>query len=148
MLGKPIPIYGKGDQIRDWLYVDDHASALLNIIFNGDIGETYLIGGNNEKTNLEVVNEIFKALEKLNVPKKNDVKNFSDLIEYVEDRPGHDKRYAIDASKIKKQLNWSPAETFESGVLKTVKWYIDNQDWWKDILENKYSLERKGLGEN
>ena len=131
--GDQISIYGKGDQIRDWLYVDDHAKALLNVILKSDNGTTYNIGGNNEKTNLEVVETICEILEELAPIKSNKISRYSDLITYVEDRPGHDKRYAIDSSKIQNELGWNPEENFESGLRKTVKWYLKNEAWWKPL---------------
>ena len=142
--GKELPIYGNGLQIRDWLYVEDHAKALLNVISKGAIGETYNIGGNNEKTNLEVVECICDLLEELAPIKPNGVKNYSNLITFVKDRPGHDLRYAIDASKIERELEWIPEETFETGLRKTVQWYIDNQKWWERVLSGEYRLERLG----
>ncbi len=142
--GRPLPIYGKGDQIRDWLFVTDHAKALLKVALEGKIGETYNIGGNNEKTNIEVVKSICSLLEELKPQKPNRVKNYEDLIEFVEDRPGHDRRYAIDSSKIHQELNWSPEETFDSGLRKTVQWYLDNQVWWERVLSGDYQLERAG----
>ena len=133
--GKELPIYGDGNQIRDWLFVDDHARALEKVLLNGRIGETYNIGGHNEKTNIYVVNYICKILEKYAPDKPKGIKQYSDLIKYVSDRPGHDKRYAIDATKISKELNWQPNETFETGIEKTVLWYIENESWWRKILE-------------
>jgi len=142
--GKPLPIYGNGMQIRDWLYVEDHARALMKVALEGKINQTYNIGGHNEKTNLEVVQSICDLLEEL-VPKKPEgVNKFRDLITYVADRPGHDLRYAIDASKIEKELGWVPKETFASGLRKTVKWYLDNENWWKRVLSGEYNLERIG----
>ena len=120
--GNDLPVYGNGSQIRDWLYVEDHAAALINVVINGDIGQTYNIGGNNEKRNIEVVNTICSQLDII-LPKKSP---YSNQIKYVDDRPGHDRRYAIDNTKIKNRLNWSPTETFDTGILKTVKWYINN----------------------
>ncbi len=142
--GKPLPIYGDGSQIRDWLYVEDHAKALIKVISEGNIGETYNIGGNNEKTNLGVVNAICDLLEEMSSVKPIGVNKYHDLITFVDDRPGHDARYAIDASKIKAQLNWIPDETFETGLRKTVKWYLDNRKWWERILSGEYRLERLG----
>jgi len=142
--GKELPIYGDGSQIRDWLFVEDHANALIRVIEEGGIGETYNIGGNNEKSNLEVVKMICGLLEEFIPNKPKSIKNYTDLIKFVEDRPGHDARYAIDASKMKKELNWSPDETFETGLRKTVKWYIDNTEWWERILSNEYKLNRLG----
>ena len=142
MDGKELPIYGKGDQIRDWLYVEDHAEALLTVVRNGKIGETYNIGGHNEKQNLEVVKTICSILDKLKP--RGDGKKYKEQIVFVTDRPGHDMRYAIDATKIKDDLNWTPKESFETGMLKTVKWYLDNEWWWGPIREKKYSGERLG----
>lgn len=142
--GNSLPVYGKGDQIRDWLYVEDHASALFEVASNGKNAETYNIGGHNEKTNLEVVESICNLLEELSPSKPNGIKKYTDLIKFVEDRPGHDKRYAIDASKIQNDLNWVPSETFESGLRKTVQWYIDNNKWWERVLSGEYRLNRVG----
>ena len=132
--GKPLPIYGKGDQIRDWLYVEDHARALYKVLTDGVIGETYNIGGHNEKKNLEVVDTICTLLDEL-VPKDTP---YRDQITYVTDRPGHDRRYAIDPSKIARELGWKPLETFESGIRKTVQWYIDNQAWVSNVRSGAY----------
>lgn len=143
--GKKLPLYGDGSQIRDWLYVEDHAEALIRVIFNGKIGETYNIGGHNEKTNLEVVHTICNILNSSNYVKKpKDISDFKDLIQFVDDRPGHDIRYAIDASKIQKDLQWTPKESFETGIQKTVEWYVINQHWWKKILSSDYRLKRIG----
>ncbi len=142
--GKPLPIYGDGSQIRDWLYVEDHAKALAQIVTKGKIGDTYNIGGNNEKTNLEVVLTICELLENLAPKKPKGIKKYQDLITFVKDRPGHDTRYAIDASKIDRDLGWVPEETFETGLYKTVKWYLDNHQWWKRVLSGAYRLERRG----
>ena len=142
--GKPLPIYGDGSQIRDWLYVEDHARALIKVILDGSIGETYNIGGHVEKTNLEVVNTICELLEELAPEKPTGVKNYRDLITFVKDRPGHDFRYAINASKIQSELGWVPEETFETGLRKTVKWYLENSDWWERVLSGAYSLQRRG----
>jgi len=142
--GKPLPVYGDGQQIRDWLYVEDHARALIKVVTEGEIGETYNIGGHNEKTNLEVVKTICDILEELLPKKPQGIKNYHDLITFVKDRPGHDVRYAIDASKIQHKLGWVPQETFETGLLKTVKWYIDNREWWERVLSGAYCLERIG----
>tara|TARA_B100000886_G_scaffold334204_1_gene289352 strand:+ start:678 stop:1712 length:1035 start_codon:yes stop_codon:yes gene_type:complete len=133
--GSKINIYGKGDQIRDWLYVDDHASALLDVIINSSNGETYNIGGNNEKTNIEVVETICEILEELSPIKPKSINRYCDLITHVEDRPGHDRRYAIDSSKIQNELGWKPKENFESGLRKTVEWYLKNEDWWKRLIK-------------
>ena len=142
--GKPLPIYGDGSQIRDWLYVEDHAKALIKVVTEGEIGETYNIGGHNEKTNLEVVETICDLLEELAPEKPAGVKIYGDLITFVKDRPGHDARYAIDASKIERELGWVPEETFETGLRKTVKWYLDNRQWWERVLSGDYRLERLG----
>lgn len=142
--GKPLPVYGDGLQVRDWLYVEDHVKALVKVVAEGEIGETYNIGGHNEKTNIEVVETICDLLEEL-VPKKpTGVKYYRDLITFVKDRPGHDNRYAINASKINEKLGWMPEETFETGLRKTVQWYIDNPQWWKRVLSGAYRLERQG----
>ena len=145
--GKDLPIYGSGLQIRDCLYVEDHAKALLNVIFKGKVGETYNIGGNNEVSNIEVVHSICNLLEELRPQKPHSISKYKDLIKFVKDRPGHDQRYAIDASKINKDLGWLPQETFESGLHKTVRWYLDNELWWKSILSGEYKLERLGKNE-
>ncbi|WP_199265071.1 dTDP-glucose 4,6-dehydratase [Alcaligenes faecalis] len=142
--GKPLPIYGKGDQIRDWLYVEDHARALVLVATTGKAGETYNIGGHNEKQNLEVVQSICTILEKLAPIKPEGVKQYADLITFVTDRPGHDKRYAIDASKIANELGWQPQETFETGLRKTVAWYLENTGWWERVLSGDYRLDRIG----
>lgn len=143
--GKSIPIYGDGSQIRDWLYVEDHVRGLVEVAMNGKIGETYNIGGNNEKKNIDVVMEICDLLEEL-VPdrKPKELESYKDLIKYVEDRPGHDLRYAIDASKIKNDLNWTPSETFETGLRKTVKWFLKNEEWYQRILSGEYKMNRVG----
>lgn len=133
--GNPITIYGKGDQIRDWLFVNDHAEALTKVITNSEVGETYNIGGNNEKTNIEVVHKICEILEELAPNKPNSITKYSDLITFVEDRPGHDKRYAIDSSKIQNELGWTPKESFESGLRKTIEWYLRNEVWWKPLFK-------------
>lgn len=141
---KPLPIYGDGSQIRDWLYVEDHAKALLKVVTESDVGDTYNIGGNSEKTNLEVVLKICEILEELSPIKSSSLNQYRDLISYVEDRPGHDFRYAIDASKIRAELGWIPNETFDTGLRKTVQWYLDNRQWWENILSGNYKLERLG----
>ncbi len=158
--GKPLPIYGKGDQIRDWLYVEDHARALYKVVTEGKVGETYNIGGHNEKQNIEVVQTICAILDELrplkgaSVPVRaghtrdsDNTNSYKSLITYVTDRPGHDRRYAIDASKIAKELNWQPEETFESGIRKTVQWYLDNQPWCQNVQDGSYQRERLGAGE-
>ena len=142
--GKPLPIYGDGSQIRDWLYVEDHAKALVKVVTAGEVGETYNIGGHNEKTNLEVVEAICDYLEDLVPEKPQGVNKYRDLITFVRDRPGHDARYAIDASKIERDLGWVPEETFQTGLRKTVQWYVDNRGWWERVLSGAYRLERLG----
>ena len=142
--GKELPVYGNGEQIRDWLYVDDHVRALILVAKKGQIGETYNIGGHNEVMNIHVVEKICEILEEINAPKPVGVDTFSQLIKFVTDRPGHDNRYAIDASKIKNELGWIPNETFDSGLRKTIIWYLDNKEWWQKILLDEYQLERIG----
>lgn len=144
LAGKPLPVYGDGQQIRDWLYVEDHARALYTVVTQGKTGETYNIGGHNEKTNLEVVRTICALMEELAPEKPQGVARYEDLITFVTDRPGHDARYAIDASKIGRELGWKPQETFESGIRKTVQWYLDNRSWWQRVLDGSYRLERLG----
>jgi dTDP-glucose 4,6-dehydratase len=141
--GEPLPVYGKGDNIRDWLYVEDHARALRLVLEKGRPGETYNIGGHNERTNLQVVETICSHLDEL-LPDSHNVPH-ANLIKFVPDRPGHDKRYAIDAGKLERELGWRPAETFESGLRKTVKWYLDNRTWWERVLSGAYQGERLGL---
>ena len=144
LAGKPLPVYGDGQQIRDWLYVEDHARALYTVVTQGKTGETYNIGGHNEKTNLEVVRTICTLMEELAPEKPQGVARYEDLITFVTDRPGHDARYAIDASKIGRELGWKPQETFESGIRKTVQWYLENRNWWQRVLDGSYRLERLG----
>lgn len=139
--GKSLPVYGKGNQIRDWLYVEDHARALVLVAIQGEIGETYNIGGHNEKQNIEVVKAICSILDEVK-PKST---KYAEQITYVADRPGHDMRYAIDASKIQKELGWTPQETFESGIRKTVQWYLDNQEWCQRVQDGNYLRERLGV---
>ena len=141
--GKAIPIYGKGDQIRDWLYVEDHAKALYKVVTEGKVGETYNIGGHNEKQNIEVVKIICKILDELK-PQDNN-QPYETLITFVKDRPGHDLRYAIDASKIAKDLGWKPEETFETGIRKTVEWYLNNLEWCRRVQDGSYQRERLGV---
>lgn len=143
LAGKPLPVYGKGLNVRDWLYVEDHCSAIQTVLAKGVIGEVYNIGGNNEKTNMEVIEMLCQLLDEL-VP-HSQFKPHMELITYVQDRPGHDLRYAIDAGKIDRDLGWQPEETFESGMRKTVQWYLDNQQWWQNILNGSYRGERLGL---
>ena len=151
--GKALPIYGDGQQIRDWLYVEDHARALHKVVTEGAIGETYNIGGHNEKKNIEVVKVICKILEHL-APDNTHSRasgnsgGFEGLITYVKDRPGHDRRYAIDASKIERDLGWVPEETFESGMKKTVQWYLNNHPWWRAVMDGSYSMQRLGAAVN
>ena len=140
--GKPLPVYGKGDNVRDWLYVDDHVKALTVALTKGAVGETYNIGGHNEKTNLEVVKTVCALLDEL-VPESAH-KPHESLITFVEDRPGHDQRYAIDASKIKNELGWEPQETFETGLRKTVQWYLENPEWCRHVQDGSYQRERLG----
>lgn len=144
LAGKPLPVYGDGSQIRDWLYVEDHARALVEVVTRGKVGETYNIGGHNEKRNLEVVETICDLLEELAPEKPEGVARYRDLITFVKDRPGHDVRYAIDAGKIERELGWTPEETFESGLRKTVQWYLDNRNWWERVLSGEYKLDRIG----
>ncbi|MET4028373.1 dTDP-glucose 4,6-dehydratase [Marinobacter sp. MBR-99] len=139
--GKPLPVYGKGDQIRDWLYVEDHARALYKVVTEGKPGETYNIGGHNEKQNIEVVHTICDILQELRPQERS----YRDLITFVQDRPGHDMRYAIDASKIQKELGWAPQETFETGIRKTVQWYLHNLDWCQRVQDGSYQRERLGV---
>lgn len=144
--GKELPIYGDGKNVRDWLYVEDHCRALYTVMMYGVLGETYNVGGNCERQNIQIVRTICSILDDL-CPKADGTK-YEEQITFVKDRPGHDRRYAIDASKIRKELGWQPQETFESGILKTVKWYLDNQSWIENILNGKYRCERLGLGGN
>ncbi len=143
--GKPLPIYGKGDNVRDWLFVDDHARALRLVLEKGEPGETYNIGGHNERTNLEVVRAICTLLDEM-LPDSPHVPH-AGLITFVADRPGHDARYAIDASKIERELGWRPLETFETGLRRTVAWYLENEPWWRDVQTGGYQQQRLGLGE-
>ncbi|KZS23629.1 dTDP-glucose 4,6-dehydratase [Wohlfahrtiimonas chitiniclastica] len=140
--GKPLPIYGDGQQIRDWLYVEDHARALYKVVTEGTVAQTYNIGGHNEKANIDVVKAICNILDELKP--LNDGSQYADLITFVKDRPGHDLRYAIDASKIQRELNWVPKETFESGIRKTVEWYLNHLDWCRNVQDGSYQRERLG----
>ena len=140
---KSLPVYGSGLNVRDWLYVQDHCEAIYDVLQNGKISETYNIGGNNEITNIDIVNTICTTLDEFK-PRKNG-ESYSELITYVADRPGHDFRYAIDAAKIEKELNWSPKETFETGIRKTIQWYLDNEKWWRKIQDGTYNQERLGM---
>jgi len=143
--GKPLPVYGKGEQIRDWLYVEDHARALYTVVSRGRIGETYNIGGHNEKRNIDVVHALCLLLEELAPSKPAGINCYSDLISYVTDRPGHDHRYAIDANKIAQELGWIPEESFETGLRKTVQWYLANPSWWQRVQDGSYQRERLGV---
>ncbi|EEY46450.1 dTDP-glucose 4,6-dehydratase [Vibrio mimicus] len=145
--GKALPVYGNGMQIRDWLFVEDHARALYKVVTEGQVGETYNIGGHNEKANIEVVETLCTLLEELVPNKPTGITYYTDLITYVKDRPGHDVRYAIDASKIERDLGWKPEETFESGIRKTVEWYLSHREWWSRVLDGSYSRERLGSGQ-
>ncbi|CAI0996839.1 dTDP-glucose 4,6-dehydratase [Serratia quinivorans] len=145
--GKPLPVYGNGAQVRDWLYVEDHARALYQVVTEGVVGETYNIGGHNERKNIEVVQTICDLLEELAPNKPQGVEKYRDLITYVKDRPGHDMRYAIDAGKIDRELGWRPQETFESGIRKTVSWYLNNETWWRRVQDGSYTGERLGLSD-
>lgn len=143
--GSPLPVYGDGSQIRDWLYVDDHVRALLCVVINGRVGETYNIGGNNELTNLKVVEKICELLD-ARLPRDSAFGNsYKDLISFVDDRPGHDQRYAIDSTKISKELDWSPQESFDTGLRKTVDWYLSNRLWSARVADGSYQQDRLGL---
>ncbi len=143
--GKDLPIYGDGKQIRDWLYVDDHARALLHVALTGEIGETYNIGGHNEMQNIDVVKTVCSILDELIPSELDGIGNYKELITYVTDRAGHDVRYAIDASKIADELEWVPDETFESGIKKTIRWYLDNMTWCQHVQDGSYMRERLGV---
>ncbi len=138
---KPLPVYGNGSNVRDWLYVEDHARALGLILTRGRPGETYNIGGRNERQNIQVVRQVCTWMDRL----RPIGHSHHDLIQFVQDRPGHDQRYAIDASKLENELGWRAQETFETGIEKTVRWYLDNTDWWQPLREKVYSGERLGL---
>lgn len=146
LAGKSLPVYGKGEQIRDWLFVEDHARALHLVATTAKSGTTYNIGGHNERRNIDVVETICELLEELHPQKPQGVAHYRDLITYVKDRPGHDMRYAIDAAKIERELGWIPQETFESGIRKTVLWYLNNETWWRRVQDGSYAGERLGLG--
>jgi dTDP-glucose 4,6-dehydratase len=154
--GKKLPIYGDGSQIRDWLYVEDHARALVKVVMEGEIGETYNIGGHNEMRNLQVVENICDILQEIMPPGsykdiewggETRISHYRDLITFVQDRPGHDFRYAIDARKIERELGWVPEETFETGIRKTINWYLQNSSWWRRVLNGEYSLARIGIND-
>lgn len=142
----PLPVYGNGANVRDWLFVEDHAQALITVLEAGKIGETYNIGGNSERRNIDLVHAVCSILDRLQ-PRSGD-KSYADLITYVKDRPGHDYRYAIDSSKIQRELNWRPSTTLEVSLEKTVRWYLENQSWWQEILNGTYQLERLGQTAN
>ena len=144
LAGKELPVYGDGKNVRDWLYVEDHCSALYTVMTKGKLGETYNIGGNCEMQNIEIVNAVCSILDELRP--KTDGSKYDSQITFVKDRPGHDRRYAIDASKIKRELGWEPKETFETGIRKTVEWYLENTEWVNDIITGKYQCQRLGLG--
>ena len=139
---KQLPVYGNGENIRDWLFVEDHCIALETIFSKGDIGETYNIAGSNEIKNIDIVKIICDIMDEL-IPSKNG--SYRDLITFVDDRPGHDKRYAVDSTKLKNTLKWKPRESFQSGIKKTIKWYLNNEDWWRKIQKNNYNQQRLGL---
>ncbi len=146
LAGRELPVYGDGRQIRDWLYVEDHARALIRVLEAGRVGETYNIGGNSERRNIEVVETVCALLERhASALKPAGVAQYRDLVTFVADRPGHDRRYAIDATKLERELGWRPRESFESGLEATVVWYLENQDWWQRVLDGSYRLERRGL---
>ncbi len=138
-----LPVYGTGENVRDWLYVDDHCEAIHTIIENGKIGETYNVGGNNEIMNIDIVKTICNILDE--IKPSTHLKSYMELITFVTDRPGHDFRYAIDSSKLKNELNWQPKETFETGIKQTINWYLENQSWWQDIQNKTYQQERLGV---
>lgn len=146
LAGRPLPVYGTGMQIRDWLHVEDHVRALFTVLSKGRVGETYTVGGNNEQKNIDVVRAICGHLETLAPEKPAGVNRYEDLVALVKDRPGHDSRYAIDASKIRRELGWTPRVSFDSGLADTVRWYLENEDWWRKILDGSYRCERLGLG--
>ena len=141
--GLPIPIYGDGQQVRDWLFVEDHVEALLAVLTTGKVGDTYNIGGMNELQNIDMVNKICNLLETLMPVKPVGVNNYVDLITYVKDRPGHDRRYAVDSSKINSELDWYPKETITTGLEKTVQWYLDNEGWWRRVYSGQYEIENQ-----
>ncbi|WP_409516265.1 dTDP-glucose 4,6-dehydratase [Brevundimonas sp.] len=142
--GEPLPVYGDGSNVRDWLFVEDHAAALQEVFENGAPGQTYNVGGNAERKNIEVVRAICAILDRLRP--RTDGKPYADQITHVADRPGHDHRYAIDASKIRTELGWTPSVTFEEGIARTVEWYLSNEGWWRDILAQRNATERLGNG--
>ena len=143
LAGEPLPVYGDGKNVRDWLYVDDHARALAIVLEHGRPGQTYNVGGRNERTNLQVVESVCDLLDDIESKRAGSRRN---LISFVSDRPGHDRRYAIDASKLERELGWRAEESFDTGLEKTVRWFCDNRGWWKAILANGYNNARVGLG--
>lgn len=147
LAGKPLPVYGNGLQVRDWLFVEDHARALLKVVTEGKVGETWNIGGHNERRNIDVVQAICALLEELAPQHPQGVSRYADLITYVHDRPGHDQRYAIDASKIERELGWVPEETFDTGLRKTVQWYLDNLEWCRHVQDGSYQGQRLGISD-
>lgn len=146
LAGRPLPVYGTGAQIRDWLHVEDHVRALFLVLARGQVGETYVVGGRNERRNIEVVRAVCASLETLAPQKPAGVGRYADLIRFVTDRPGHDGRYAIDPSRIMRELGWKPQETFDSGLTRTVRWYLENEAWWRQALDGVYGCERLGVG--
>ena len=144
LAGEPLPVYGRGENVRDWLYVDDHAEALLAVLARGRVGETYLVSGGAERRNIDVVRAICDLLDEMCPDPAVGAR--ASLIRFVEDRPGHDLRYAIDASKLRRELGWAPRETFESGLRRTVRWYLEHRDWWERVRSGGYRGERLGLG--
>lgn len=143
--GKPLPVYGDGLQVRDWLHVEDHARALYKVVTEGQVGRTYNIGGHNEKTNLEVVNTVCNILDSLQSDRPGGLASYRELITFVADRPGHDQRYAIDATRIERELGWVPKETFDTGLAKTVHWYLDNMEWCRHVQDGSYQRQRLGV---
>jgi dTDP-glucose 4,6-dehydratase len=142
--GEPLPVYGRGENVRDWLFVEDHAEAILTVLERGDLGNTYLVGGSSERRNIDVVRSICRILDELRPDPAIGARE--SLIRFVPDRPGHDARYAIDASRLQRELGWSPTESFETGLRKTIEWYLDNQWWWERVRSGVYRGERLGLG--
>ena len=140
---KSLPVYGKGDNVRDWLFVEDHCDAIYSVVSMGELGETYNIGGNNEIQNIDIVKTICEKMDEYSPRQQGG--NYEELITYVTDRPGHDFRYAIDASKISNELGWQPKENFETGIEKTILWYLENREWWQAIQDNTYQQERLGV---
>jgi dTDP-glucose 4,6-dehydratase len=145
LAGRPLPVYGDGSQVRDWLYVEDHVRALYRVLSAGRVGETYNIGGHDEWTNLEVVQSVCRILDERRPQRPSGLERYESLITHVADRPGHDRRYAIDATKVERELGWAPAESFATGLAKTVDWYLENEAWWRPIQDGRYGGERLGL---